>query len=68
MRRGGALVPLLVLPLAIPVLIFGAAAIDRAAAADGAVEGPFLMLGALLLAALTLAPWAAAAALRVAAE
>lgn len=66
-RRGGALVPLLVLPLAIPVLIFGAAAIDRAAA-GGAVAAPFLMLGALLLAALTLAPWAAAAALRVAAE
>lgn len=66
-RRGGALVPLLVLPLAIPVLIFGAAAIDRAAA-NGAVGAPFLMLGALLLAALALAPWAAAAALRVAAE
>lgn len=67
-RRGGALVPLLVLPLAIPVLIFGVAAIDRAAADADAVEAPFLMLGALLLAALTLAPWAAAAALRVAAE
>ncbi len=66
-RRGGALVPLLVLPLTVPVLIFGAAAIDRAAVGVSA-SAPLMVLGALLLAALALAPWAAAAALRLAAE
>lgn len=66
-RRGGALVPLLVLPLVIPVLIFGVAAVDRAI--EGAhVGGQLMVLGAMLLAALVLAPWAAAAGLRLAAE
>lgn len=66
-RRGGALVPLLVLPLVIPVLIFGVAAID--AAVMGTNSGPPLMvLGGILLAALVLAPWAGAAALRLSAE
>jgi heme exporter protein B len=66
-RRGGVMLSLLVLPLVIPVLIFGAAAIDAAIA--GFPPGPHLMLlGALLLAALVLAPWAAAAALRQALE
>ena len=66
-RRGGALVPLLVLPLTVPVLIFGAAAADRAAHGESAAA-PFMALGALLLAALALAPPATAAALRAAAE
>lgn len=66
-RRGGALVPLLVLPLAVPVLIFGSAAVERAVSGAGA-GAPLMVLGALLLAALALAPWAAAAALRLAAE
>lgn len=66
-RRGGALVPLLVLPLAVPVLIFGAAAAERAAHGESAAA-PFMALGALLLAALVLAPPAIAAALRAAAE
>ena len=66
-RRGGALVPLLVLPLVIPVLIFGVAAVDGAI--EGAhVGGQLMVLGAILLAALVLAPWAAAAGLRLAAE
>jgi heme exporter protein B len=66
-RRGGVLVPLLVLPLVIPVLIFGVAAVDRAI--EGAnVGGQLMVLGAILLAALVLAPWAAAAGLRLAAE
>ena len=66
-RRGGVLLSLLVLPLVVPVLIFGAAGIDAAIA--GFAAGPHLMLlGALLLAALVLAPWAAAAALRQALE
>ncbi len=66
-RRGGVLLPLLVLPLAVPVLIFGAAA--PAAAALGATARPeLLLLGALLAAALPLCPIAAGAALRAAVE
>jgi heme exporter protein B len=66
-RRGGVLVPLLVLPLVIPVLIFGVAAVDGAI--EGAyVGGQLMVLGAILLVALVLAPWAAAAGLRLAAE
>jgi len=66
-RRGGALVPLLVLPLVIPVLIFGVAAVDGAVLGVGAAA-PLMVLGGMLLAALVLAPPAAAAALRLAAE
>lgn len=62
-RRGGVLLPLLVLPLTIPAVIFGAAAIE--AAASGLPARPFLLLlGALVAAALPLAPLAAGAALR----
>jgi len=66
-RRGGVLLPLLVLPLAAPVLIFGAAAPD--AVATGLSPRPhLLLLTALLAAALPLCPLAAGAALRSAAE
>ncbi len=66
-RRGGVLLPLLVLPLATPVLIFGAAATDAAAA--GLAVGPeLLLLGALLALGLPLCPIAGGAALRVAVE
>jgi heme exporter protein B len=66
-RRGGVLLALLVLPLYIPVLIFGVAAVD--AAAFGFPMRPhLLMLAGLLSAAAALAPWAAAAALRQALE
>jgi len=66
-RRGGVLVSLLVLPLFVPVLIFGVAAVEAAVA--GLSPRPhLLLLGALLAAALPLAPWAAAAALRQSAE
>ena len=62
-RRAGVLVSLLVLPLTVPVLIFGVSAVEAAVLGQGA--GPHLMLlGALLLAAIPLCPWAAAAALR----
>jgi heme exporter protein B len=65
-RRAGVLVSLLVLPLTVPVLIFGVAAVE--AAAIGQSPYPhLLLLGALLLAAIPLCPWAAAAALRQAA-
>lgn len=63
-RRGGVLLPLLVLPLAIPAVIFGAAGIE-AAAAGQAARPYLLLLAALVAAALPLAPLAAGAALRV---
>ncbi|TVR83406.1 MAG: heme exporter protein CcmB [Rhodospirillales bacterium] len=62
-RRGGVLVSLLVLPLYIPILIFGVAAVD-AAITGVAARPPILLLAGFLAAALALAPWAAAAALR----
>ncbi|MBP2300287.1 heme exporter protein CcmB [Azospirillum picis] len=66
-RRGGVLLSLLILPLYIPVLIFGAGAID--AALNGLTPRPHLLLLACILAgALPLAPWAGAAALRQAVE
>ena len=62
-RRGGVLLPLLVLPLAIPAVIFGAAAIEAAAA--GLAARPYLLLlGAVLAVAAPMAPLAAGAALR----
>jgi heme exporter protein B len=62
-RRGGVLLPLLVLPLAIPAVIFGSAAIE--AASGGLEPRPYLLLlGALLAVALPMAPLAAGAALR----
>jgi heme exporter protein B len=66
-RRGGVLLPLLVLPLVTPVLIFGAAAAD--AAAGGFSPRPhLLLLAAMLAAALPLCPLAAGAGLRAAVE
>ena len=66
-RRGGVLLSLLVLPLMVPVLIFGAAAVD--AALSGAGARPHLMiLAAMSLAAIVLCPFAAAASLRQALE
>ena len=62
-RRGGILIPLLVLPLNVPVLIFGVSAVD--AALGGLNAKPHIMfLGALFLGFLVLAPLASAAALR----
>ena len=64
LRRGGLLLSLIVLPLYIPVLIFGSAAVSNA------VEGlpyqaPLAILAALLMAALALAPLAIGGALRI---
>ncbi len=67
LRGGGVLVSLLVLPLYIPVLIFGAGAVEASAAGLGA-EGHLALMGAMLVAALLLAPLAAAAALRISIE
>ena len=62
-RRPGVLVSLLVLPLYLPPLIFGTGAVEASLAADGA-RANLLLLGAVTLATLPLAPLAAAAALR----
>jgi heme exporter protein B len=67
LRRGGMLLSLLVLPLAMPALIFGARAIDLSILGDTA-RGPLLLLAAFLVLAVTLAPFAVAAALRISAE
>ncbi len=66
-RRGGVLIPLLVLPLNVPVLILGALAVD-AALADLSARPHLLFLGALFLISLVVAPLAGAAALRQALE
>jgi heme exporter protein B len=67
LRRGSLLLGLLVLPLAMPALIFGARAVDLAIHGDSA-RGPLLLLAAMLVLAVTLAPFAIAAALRISAE
>jgi heme exporter protein B len=66
-RGGGVLVALLVLPLFIPVLIFGAGAVSNQVSGIGAGAN-LSLLGAGLLVALVLAPWATSAALRLAVE
>jgi heme exporter protein B len=64
-RRGGVLMPLLILPLYIPALIFASAAVE--AGLTGLPATPHLLLLAGILAgALSLAPWAVAAGLRAA--
>ena len=64
LRRGGLLLAVLVLPLTIPVLIFGVAAANAAVIAGTAFGPPFTILCALSLASLVIGPFAAAAALR----
>jgi heme exporter protein B len=64
MRRSGMLLTLLVLPLIVPALIFGAGACN-AAQAGLSFAAPLLWLGAWLVLALVLAPLAAAAALKI---
>ena len=66
-RRGGVLLPLLVLPLTAPVVIFGVAAADAASQAMS-YDAPLLCLAALFVGALPLCPLAAGAALRAAVE
>ncbi|MDQ7990589.1 MAG: heme exporter protein CcmB [Candidatus Dactylopiibacterium sp.] len=67
LRGAGSLLALLVLPLFVPVLVFGAGAVEAWSAGMG-VSAQFSLLGGGLLAALALAPFACAAALRLAAE
>ena len=64
LKRGGMLISLLILPLYMPVLIFGSAAVQ--AAVNGSPAGPYLaILGAMLSLAIALAPFAVAAGLRI---
>ncbi|QUM88300.1 heme exporter protein CcmB [Moritella sp. 36] len=64
LRKGGVLLSLLILPLFIPVLIFATSAID-AASFGVSYSGPVAILGAMLVASVTLSPFAIAASLRV---
>jgi heme exporter protein B len=64
LRRGGLLLAVLVLPLTIPVLIFGVAASNAALVGPMSFGTPFTVLCALTLASAVLGPFAAAAALR----
>lgn len=64
LRGGGVLVSLLVLPLYIPVLIFGAGAVEASTAGMG-FDAHLSLLGAFLLVSLVFSPWAAAASLRI---
>jgi heme exporter protein B len=66
LRRSGLLLALLVLPLYVPVLIFGVAAATPCVNGPNSLWPPFFMLCALSLASIVLAPLAAAAALRTA--
>lgn len=62
--RGGLLVSVLVLPLAVPVLVFGVSAARGASEAGAPFAGPTMILGALSLLFAVIGPLAAAAALR----
>jgi heme exporter protein B len=62
LKRGGLLLPVLVMPLTVPVLIFGVSATETAV--TGGSYAAFALLGGIALGALVLAPIAAAAALR----
>lgn len=64
LRRGGILLALLVLPLYVPILIFGAMTVNAASQGHDYI-GHLALLGAALALTLSLAPWAAGAALKV---
>jgi heme exporter protein B len=68
LRGGGILLSLLILPLYIPVLVYGAGAVEVARIALADTEPYLMLLSAFLLAALTLAPLASAAALKISLE
>jgi heme exporter protein B len=64
LRRGGLLLPVLVLPLSIPTLIFGVIAANAAASGQSVAGAPLSLLCALSLAGLVVGPFAAATTLR----
>jgi heme exporter protein B len=65
LRRGGLLMAILVLPLAVPTLIFGVGAANAAIVGPTPFGTPFLLLLATTLAAAVICPVAAAAAIRL---
>jgi len=67
LRRNGSLLALLVLPLAVPVLIFGARATALAIQGES-LAAPLYLLGAMAVLSATLSPWALAAAVRIGLE
>ncbi len=67
LRGGGVLLSLLVLPLCIPVLIFGTGAVTAVTSGLG-IASYFALLGALLILALVFTPWVTAQALRISME
>jgi heme exporter protein B len=67
LHRGTALLSLLILPMAMPILIFGARTVSLVAAGDG-VAGGLYFLGAYVLLMMSIAPFATAAALRISNE
>jgi heme exporter protein B len=67
LRGGGVLIALLILPLYIPVLIFGAGAVE-ASITSMSPQANLSLLGAFLVVSLVFAPWAASAALRISLE
>ena len=68
LRGGGVLISLLVLPLYIPVLIYGAGAVADSMLSHNNVQSYLLLLSGFLIMTLVLTPWATAAALRIASE
>ena len=67
LRGGGALVTLLIMPLYVPALIFGAGAVEGVLSGTGS-EAHLSLLGAFLMMSLLLAPWVSAMALKVSVE
>ena len=65
LKRGGVLLSLLILPLYVPVLIFGVMAVDASVLGTGG-NAPLLFLGAVTFFSLAITPWASAAAVRLA--
>lgn len=68
LRGGGVLISLLILPLYIPVLIYGAGAVVESMLSHSNVQSYLLFLTGFLILTLVLTPWATAAALRIASE
>jgi len=68
LRGGGILISLLVLPLYVPVLVYGSGAIEAAMQGDVSLQPYYLLLSAFLLLSLVFAPWATAASLRISVE
>jgi heme exporter protein B len=68
LRGGGVLLSLLVLPLYIPVLIYGAGAVSASATSMADTQPYLMLLAGFMIFALVLAPWATASALRISSE